>query len=534
MASNDTPTQKGNFSKVRLAVSRAYIMPRSRRPMMMAGGVACLAILAFTLVDATLLDNTVLSSGDLSANHAITGSNCRSCHEDAGKASNRKCSSCHEKSGDARGVYSMPAHYLYRSEDAGRVDRAVREHGMEQECSTCHREHQGRMALITDVSDRQCVACHDYGSFNSGHPEFAFAQKKTPDDSSLIFTHVRHMKFVSEKLAKSGITYLEQSCLYCHNPREDGKSFEPLDFDRQCGDCHLPVTSETASLPVLDPANPMSPGVETLAMIQARRGPGTRWAFYTNPNEFTVSGGGRVKKSPVYHADPWVLENLKLIRRMLYADPGLSELLASIGSTSQPRTREQYLEAIATLQAHVDELRSRPEQEVQDDVALLDDYLKQLRAKIVRMSVTLTPGAFDLAMSPENQNITPAQKGAFEDLAFKLTKPCLVCHVVDKAAIQAVQKDQRVLRRAEFSHRAHIVDRRCLECHTGIPVTKEMAGGKPLGPLADRAAIQNIPGRENCIACHTSSKASNTCVSCHSFHPNKSNRSNLKLFVDTK
>lgn len=534
MASRNN-TSKGIFGKARLPVSASYLTPRPRRRMLLWGAMACAAVIVYATADLLLLGGSSLSAGDLSVHHAMYSNDCARCHAEPRAAVRRKCAGCHEKSGDDIGVYSMRAHYRYRSDDPAHIRRGVEAHGDDMQCADCHSEHKGREASISAVTDAQCITCHDAGSFTGGHPQFEFARTQAKDDSALLFTHIRHMKFVSEKLAKErGITYLEQSCLYCHVPAPDGKNFKPLDFDTQCGDCHLTVTSETASLPVADVMNPAAPGVETLEMIQRRGGPGTRWAFYTNPNEFSGGGGGRVKKSPVYHKDPWVLENLRRLRGMLYTDLGISDLLLAAGSTLQPRTRAQYREAVRTLQGYADELRSRPEQEIQDDLVLINDALKKVAARLEHLSDTLPASAFELAMSRQNPNITPAMRAEINDLALKLAKPCLVCHVVADASVQAVAADQRILRRAEFNHRAHIVDSRCLDCHTEIPITKEMAGKTPVGLLADRAAVQNIPKKENCEACHSSSRASTNCVSCHSFHPDKTQRANLTLFVNDK
>ena len=67
-------------------------------------------------------------------------------------------------------------------------------------------------------------------------------------------------------------------------------------------------------------------GVQTLAQIQAGAGAGRVWADYANPNEFQVQGA-QVRKRPLYHADPWVLDNLNRLRGELYDGGGLEDLL---------------------------------------------------------------------------------------------------------------------------------------------------------------------------------------------------------------
>jgi hypothetical protein len=325
--------------------------------------------------------------------------------------------------------------------------------------------------------------------------------------------------------------------LYCHNPEPDGKHFTPIDFDKHCaGSCHYPVAPETPSLTIVDGSD--KPGVETLEMIQRRRGPGTLWAFYTNPNEFR-SDGGRVVKSPVYHKDPWILENLASLRKMLYPNLGLTELLNATGNPAIDDKTDLYMEAIAALKNYGAELAVRPEPEVQAELGRIDSLLKIAQQQMMDPTGgTMASGFLPLAGN-ENPGLTPDQRNDLERFANKLTKDCQKCHRVEHASILRVRADQRVLKRAEFDHRAHIIQRPyCLDCHNEIPVEQMLLGDsasvvllKPKADSIDSSKTQNIPRRENCFQCHTPSAASNMCVTCHYMHPNKTNRANLRLFV---
>jgi hypothetical protein len=119
---------------------------------------------------------------------------------------------------------------------------------------------------------------------------------------------------------------------------------------------------------------------------------------------------------------------------------------------------------------------------------------------------------------------------------------CQTCHVVKNASIMRVQSDQDVMSRAEFNHRAHILEKRCTECHTAIEIDEQKLKMSVLKYSefkeqydrvykADRSITQNIPDLESCLQCHTARKAAVKCVTCHNFHPNKQNRSNLQLTV---
>ena len=536
MAKQSENRKKGTFSDVRLEVTRKYVFPMSRRLMMVIGVAGCTLLVLYFLLDGFVFGNTFTSSGPLSSNHATFEKQCGKCHQSFKAVSNSKCSTCHEKTNDKLGVYSFGSHYLYRSGDPSRIKTSqIKYSSKEIQCASCHPDHRGRGIKITDVPDAKCTGCHEYGSFNSGHPEFEFMRSHVPDDSTLIFTHIRHTKFVLDKLQKEkGTIYIEKACLYCHNARPDGKGFKPIDYDANCGDCHLTAATETPSLTIKDPGNSASPGVETLEMIQRRRGPGTQWVFYTNPNEFSIRGGNKVVKSPVYHKDPWILENLKQIRQTLFTDTGLSDLLKASGYASVSMKGDQYATAITTLQDYVAGLRSRPEPEIQSELAQIDSLLRALQRKVMMSDVSLSDSAFKLLAGSENPDLTLAQRNDLEEFAQKVAKPCLVCHMITHAAIVQVKADQRKMRRAEFDHRAHIVERRCLECHTEIPITQVLVDKDTSVALLlkDRSATQNIPMISNCVECHSSSKASNTCVTCHFMHPNKERRGSLELFVE--
>lgn len=525
---------KGAFSELRLAVSRKYIFPDSRRAMWMAGGLLGLGILIFCVIDFFFLKSSLTASGPLSSNHAKFAQDCASCHEPFGAVTSAKCSVCHEKTGDQLGAYTFASHYIYRSGEKQRLKTAGHDWAAkETACAVCHLEHQGREARVTQVPDSYCTPCHAYGSFNKNHPQFQFASQKLADDSTLAFTHVKHVK---EVVKREKLTDIERACLYCHNPQPDGKHFAAIDFDTHCQACHLTGTVGTPTLKIKTAESILEPGVETLETIRSRRRPGTRWAFNTNPNEFQMKPGNRLVKAPVRHADPWVLENLRTIRGALYPNPGFGELLKTRGETAAPNRQAAatavYHEAIQTLQDYAAGLRGRPEPEVQRELVKIDSLLKVARHKLQRQPVLNGDAKLLWPPAKVNPNLSAEQITGLNDLALSLTEPCRECHTVEQAALRRVQKDQQILRRAEFNHRAHIVQRRCLECHTEIPLLAAIAGKTTLTLAQDRAAIQNIPGIENCRACHNANETSNRCVTCHYFHPNKAQRSNLLLYLD--
>lgn len=516
--------KKGTFSDLRLSVAKKYVIPMSRRWMIYFGGIAALVFLGYALLNIFFQKSNFISNGPLSSNHANFEKDCASCHTKFASVTDEKCSVCHEKYGDKLGVYTFNAHYLYRSDDFRRLVPAENE----KPCLSCHPEHLGREVIITNVPDSRCLQCHKFGSFNHKHPQFEFADKQIPDNSNLKFTHIKHVERVQQR---QNLVDIEKSCLYCHNPQPDGKNFQPINFDRHCDACHLTSSTATPWLRIQAGKNSNVPGVKTLETIQKRQGPGMLWAFYINLNEFQKRGN-RVRKSPIYHQDPWIMENLQMLRRKLYPNLGLVDLLKASEDVPSNNVRILYQEAIQTLREYSIGLRSSPEPEVQRDLARINQYLNDVEKKLRDPYSPLDDTKFLLSTVEENPKLAKGQIEDFKNFINKMTQPCQQCHAVSNASILRVQKDQRVLRRAEFNHRDHILQRRCLDCHSKIPFLEYIGKSNELDQSRDRAALQNIPSIETCQECHQGAMTSNRCITCHFFHPNKSQRSNLLLYSD--
>jgi hypothetical protein len=361
--------------------------------------------------------------------------------------------------------------------------------------------------------------------------------EKTPDDSTLKFTHIKH---VQEVIKREKLVDVERACLYCHNPEPEGRHFEPIAFETHCQACHLTGNVETPAMKVKNPLDFTTPGVETLETLRLRGGLAAARLRFVSASDFIMKPGDRLVKTPVRHEDAWILENLRRLRQTLNAESDFDDLLKTSGKTnSQNRaafSAEAYQEALAMLENYAEALRSRPEREVQLELVRIDSLVQATRNKL------LQHGAKEMSFLPppanRNSSLTPAQIEDLNALAGNLTRPCQECHTVANAAVLRVQKDQQTLSRAEFNHRAHILQRRCLECHTEIPIlppeNASAANGtaKPALAARDRSAIQNIPAIQNCRQCHNTGETSNRCVTCHYFHSNKTQRSSMLLYLD--
>ncbi len=511
---------KGVFGDINLSVAKQYIFPPSRSRTGWLGWGAVLAAILFAAFSFFMNGAGLASKGPLSSNHANLQKDCAACHTPLSAVTNDKCSVCHEKYGDRLGVYTFNSHYLYRSNDFRRLVPSLKE----TPCYSCHVEHAGREARITNVPDDRCLGCHRFGSFNKNHPNFIF-EKTRAETPGIKFTHIRHVK---EVFKREGLADMEKACLYCHNPMPDGKYFQPIAYDRHCGACHLGSATATPRLPV---RRENAPGVDTLESIQAQRAPGTLWALHANPAEFRQSGGS-IRKSPVHHRDPWIMENLRRLRSLLYRDSGLADLLTASAAVPAGDQKTLIDEAIRTLKDRSAELRSAPNAEVQKELDRLDGLMARAARQVDDPYGPTDESKFLLALERRTENLTGPQIEEINGVIGDLTKLCRDCHEVEEATIVRVQKDQRTLWRAEFDHRAHILQRRCLDCHVEIPIQEYVSVPELPPTLPDRAGIQNLPTIETCRQCHNPGTASNRCVTCHLFHPNKSRRSDLLLYLD--
>lgn len=522
MKENGTPP-KGTFGKPRLPLAKRYLLPSRRVRPLLFGLVPALALLAFAIFNTRFQQAGFLSNGPLSSSHAGLESECSSCHTRFSGLSLDKCDVCHEKVGDPVGVFSFAAHSLYRSGDFGRVEGAAEG----PDCNLCHVEHEGREARMTNVTDARCLSCHEIGSFNQKHPQFAFSATGEEDDARLNFTHIFHVRKV---MKRGALLDVEKACLSCHNPREGGKSFQPIAFEDHCADCHLPVTGKSKNLRIKRGDAPEELGVETpRALIAGVGGPLADF----NPREFSFSRGDRyIVKSPVDHRDPWILQNLRLLRAMLYRDTGLADLLKTSAHVPANEAPRLYEEAIETLEQYARELRGYKDSAIREDLKRVDEALTLVKSRLRDPYAALDETKFLLNLQARNEDLTPAMAEEIGILIQDLTEPCVTCHILEEATLLRAQEDQRALRRAEFNHRAHVLQRRCLDCHYRIPVQDYLGNSEPVAEDVDHSSIQNLPPIETCRECHRPELTSNRCVTCHQYHPEKDRHADLLLYQD--
>lgn len=501
--------KKGFFSELNLPVSNRYLNPPSRKWMIVIGGIIALLFLGFSLESFFLHGSDFISIGPLSSSHADLEKDCASCHTEFASVESQKCAVCHEQN-RLPGIYDYEAHYFKYSSDS----RKTITNENEKPCISCHMEHMGRPAVITEIPDARCQLCHDFGSVDGSHPQFEFARNQKPDNANLNFQHISHIREVRKREA---MTELQETCFYCHEFGQGGKGFLSTNFERHCSDCHLAESSATPWLKVRDSHGGI--GVETIDSMKSRHDPGLEWTYFANSAEFNRRGN-RIRKSPVVHKDPWILENLKLIRQKMYRDSSLAALLNSSADVDQQNSQKLYNEAIQTLKRYSKGLLSRPEPAVMTELDQIEQLLKSTEKRLNDPGTQLDDSIFLLSNLKLNSDLTEDQANELTKFIDELAQPCLTCHLISKATLLRTQPNQGVFHSAEFDHSSHILQRKCLDCHSQIPLLEYIAADS-IDYAVDNAVIQNIPSIENCQSCHKPDMTSNRCTTCHSFHPNE-------------
>lgn len=244
-------------------------------------GYAVLLLLA--LVFASLyspVGQRVISPGELSAKHGgVSLNQCVDCHGEASEhpqawlarawrgfssqhSSNDNCLDCHKLGASAGLAHSIPSHQLaafaastienYQALTMGNATSA------EIPCFSCHQEHRGKHADLTDVSNRQCDSCHlqQHRPF-SAHPEFLSFSPASKTE--IAFDHQKH--FVTYFLKDDVRSQAKDQCDSCHLLDEGGRKMAVKAFDQSCRGCHqkdvtgeklYPPAIAVLALPLLD------------------------------------------------------------------------------------------------------------------------------------------------------------------------------------------------------------------------------------------------------------------------------------------
>lgn len=226
------------------------------------------------------LGQDIISPGELSAKHGGVALNqCADCHGEATEhpqawfaraldgfsgqhSSNDNCLSCH-KLGAAAGLpHSIPTHKLraFAAQTTPDYAAATSAQPMQRDipCFSCHQEHQGKQADLTEVSNKQCDSCHQQQHMPfKAHPEFL--SYSPAEKTEVAFDHQKH--FVNYFLKDDMRGQAQTQCDSCHALSEGGRQMAVKAFDQSCGGCHqkdvtgeklYPPAIAVLGLPLLD------------------------------------------------------------------------------------------------------------------------------------------------------------------------------------------------------------------------------------------------------------------------------------------
>jgi len=429
-----------------------------------------------------------LSTGTISAAHAHFEQRCDECHQDftpidaqASQISlpqigivtskslehiETSCSSCH----------TAGTHHRELMNETGQQ--------ADQNCASCHQEHQGRDMDLALVANDNCIGCHQslssvcrgastiqnsVTSFTADtHP--SFASLMAGDPGRIKFDHAQHM--LPGQVADGQRGALRLNRLPEHDRSRYRTAGEASDLVQlQCADCHRPA------------GIPASSGFIGGDVEQGRYFEQISFEQHCQACHAISPGINSPNTTPLPHAQPWnqidllLAANLEGARRL-----GLAR---SAGDDSQ----------------------STPQ-------------------------VGEGPGGDDRNVSLET---TTGELAAARQL---VAGQCEKCHLPDDctdsviSAALSSQRDplipSRWLQHGLFDHGAHR-DMNCIACHPGAAADRARAG-EPAGDQ-DVVMINNI---ESCVECHraddafaaaqTKTKdgmpahASDRCTLCHRYH----------------
>jgi len=215
-------------------------------------------------------------------------------------------------------------------------------------------------------------------------------------------------------------------------------------------------------------------------------------------------------------------EVLRLLDAVEKADPRrkpqADELRRRLGALRPGQTSREVLERAraqrrATLERLEDELDLRltgtpppPETLLRGEVDALRRALREVDARLALFDA-LPPAA----------TLTADERRGREVAVQALSRGCRYCHVVaPSGAFPAVKAADPVLRRATFTHRAHLTrGEACASCHTA-PKGSQTAWSIETSGFSEDLSLRGI---DSCRACHGGGGAGEACLECHQYHP---------------
>jgi len=415
-----------------------------------------------------------------------------------------KCEKCHHTSFHLlkRTVDSDSAAFQHsckvcHSHDAPDHHPAAIATGMVDDCTACHKEHQGD-ADLTRVTDQHCIRCHgDLASagtsgarhFSSSvttladHPEIALLRKtevpvsahglhrvaewldgQWQDRGKLIFNHEVHLDPEGILVPTDHPDYdagkkQQLKCASCHQADEEGAYMKPVTYQQHCQQCHQLHFSR----------------------------------------QLVTNDGSLTGMVPLPHESPELIRGVLRDRLMNYIEENPGRL---VPSDDLPRDPAKQVKP-ATAEDKWDWVEQR--------LLAMEDQL---------FSSGSVAGRGDLMYGCQRCHQTEKQVDTGGKVAWKIVKPEVPVRWLSHARFRHDRHDTKITLNGEkpFS---------CTECHN-VNVTRAAEGssGPMEGVLASvRAGDILMPSIQVCRQCHggrltaDSGAASDRCTECHRYHP---------------
>ena len=408
----------------------------------------------------------ILSSGPLSAAHAVLGKKCNVCHVTTlgvfrAKVSDDACAKCHD----------APAHH------SDKVAFTV-------SCGSCHVEHKGSLRLAS-TDEASCTQCHANlqtrgGSpqyvrvvkdFDKEHPEFAALRPGFSDPGQIKLNHYAHLR--PNLAGPAGPVQMD--CQDCHRLTAVGAGWPyaaPLATSQNTSQDNSQSSPEATKLPVAAADMKHSRAEDyMMPILYARQCAGCHAKDLQFDKRFDQAAP---------HDKPEVVQAF-LVQK--YTD----YFATHPGALSEAVAPERILPGKMKLPLPVPHNR----QEWMDQQLMLADRLlfdKGCKLCHVMLAAKVMDG----------------EQLSGNDMAGKITDAKEPLPAVAKSSIPA-----RWFQHAEFNHDSHRL-LTCTACHTRTPESR------------DTADIL-LPGIASCRNCHEDGgprhdAASGRCSECHSYH----------------
>lgn len=199
--------------------------------------------------DSPITADIAWKTGEFASAHTFFANDCKACHQQAfNLVKDRACVTCHTQT------------HPHADPDFFNMEELT-----DTRCATCHKEHNGRDALVRR-DEGLCGDCHkdlaedsktelkNASDFGDDHPEFSatmyrfdFKSKefttqreeitdKLTETSNLKFPHDKHMDAEEGVDAPGGKRFMQ--CADCHESEAGGIGLQAINMERHCSECH--------------------------------------------------------------------------------------------------------------------------------------------------------------------------------------------------------------------------------------------------------------------------------------------------------